>query len=263
LDGFEQTRFAIEGDLPLNAAGWLNRFHPDFALQALPPQDNIMDKVKAALRAEPSPAPVTPQGSELSERWVDVSSVLIADTTTNSITRIVYRRLVRTRAPQERGSSGNYTGAFGSGGHVMLTPSILPYETQLEEEWIEEPIFSCDESLRDAVEKVIHLSGDASKGSSTTSSSQTPSDIQGSIESDCTMPDALSEVTQLANPPLEAPRVQCKTVILSALEDMFREAVDNRDTSHTGRESNRLSRQRQSMLRGAVQAWVSSMDAVE
>lgn len=261
LEAFEQTRFAIEGDLPLNAAGWLNRFHPDFALQALPPQDNLMDKVKAALRAEPSPAPATSQGNELSERWVDVSSVVIADTISNSITRIIYRRLVKPKAQHDR-SSGGHPGGFGSGGPATLTPSILPYETQLEEEWIEEPIFNCDEALRDAVEKVIHFNGDASKGSST-ASSQTPSDFQGSIESDSTMPDTLSEVTQLANPPLDAPRAQCKTVILSALEDMFREAVDSRDTDHTGRGSSRLSRHRQSILRDAVRAWVASMDAVE
>ncbi|KAG8425138.1 hypothetical protein J3458_001870 [Metarhizium acridum] len=145
----------------------------------------------------------------------------------------------------------------------MLTPSILPYETQLEEEWIEEPITTCDEALRDAVERVIHFNGDASKGSSTASSSQTPSDFQGSMESDRTMPDTLSEATQLANPPLEAPRVQCKTVILSALEYMFREAVDSRDTGHTGRANNRLNRPRQSILHDAVRAWVASVDAVE
>lgn len=263
LEAFDQTRFAIEGDLPLNAAGWLNRFHPDFALQALPPQDNLLDKVKAALRAEPSPSPTASQGNELSERWVDVSSVMIADTINNSITRIVYRRLVRPKSQNDRGSGGNPSGAFHSGGQTMLTPSILPYETQLEEEWIEEPIFTCDEALRDAVEKVIHFNGDASKGSSTTSSSQTPSDFQGSIESDSTMPDTLSEVTQLANPPLDAPRVQCKTVILSTLEDMFREAVDNRDTDNTGPTGSNLNRHRQSILRDAVRAWVTSMDAVE
>ena len=257
LEAFEQTRFAIEGDLPLNAAGWLNRFHPDFALQALPPQDNLLDKVKAALRAEPSPAPTT-QSNDLSERWVDVSSVMIADATNNSVSRIVYRRLVKPKA-QHDPPSGN----LGAGGYTMHTPSILPYETQLEEEWIEEPIFTCDEALRDAVERAIHFNSDASKGSSTTSSSQTPSDFQGSMESDSTMPDTLSEVTQLANPPLDAPRVQCKTVILSALEDMFREAVDSQDTGHTGRANNRLNRHRHSILYDAVRAWVASMDAVE
>lgn len=257
LDSFEQSRFSIEGDLPLNAAGWLNRFHPDFALQAVPPQDNLLDKVKAALRAEPTPAPASVQGKDLSERWVDVSSVVIADTTSNSISRIVYRRLVRPNAPVDR-----------PGGNVITsgsvhTPSILPYETQLEEEWIEEAVLSCDEALRDAVERVIHFGADASKGSSATSS-QVPSDFRGSLESDSTMPDTLSEATQLPHVGIDAPRVQCKTVILSTLEDIFREAVEIRDDDHLGRGNNvRQNRQRQSLLRDAVREWVATMDAIE
>ncbi|KAK2608962.1 hypothetical protein QQS21_002538 [Conoideocrella luteorostrata] len=261
LEAFEQTSFSIEGDLPLNAAGWLNRFHPDFALQALPPQENLMDKVKAALRAEPTPAPTTPQGSDLSERWVDVSSVIIADARKNSINRIIYRRLVRPRASLDRPAS--HIGGGTSSGTVMLTPSILPYETQLEEEWVEEPIFSCDDSLKQAVDKVIHLDADAASKGSSTNSSQTPSDIHGSIESDITMPDAVSETTQLAKAPLDAPRVQCKTVILSALEEIFREAVDNRDSANIGRGNHGPSHHRQSILRDAVHDWVASMDAIE
>ncbi|OAA47592.1 hypothetical protein NOR_02082 [Metarhizium rileyi] len=261
LETFEQTRFAIEGDLPLNAAGWLNRFHPDFALQALPPQENLLDKVKAALRAEPSPMPTNPHGNDLTERWIDVSSVIIANTTNNSINRVIYRRLVKPKAQHDKVIVHNH-GTFSSCGYAMLTPSVLPYETQLEEEWIEEPIFSCDEALRDAVDRVVHFHGDGSKGSSTVSS-QTPIDLQGSMESDSTMPDALSEVTQLANPPLDAPRVQCKTVILSALEDMFREAVDSRDTGNASHGNKKLGRHRQSILHDAVRAWVVSMDTVE
>lgn len=264
LETFEQTRFAIEGDLPLNAAGWLNRFHPDFALQALPPQDNLVDKIKAAMRAEPTPAPANPQGRHVAtERWVDVSSVLIADTTSNTISRIIYRRLVRPKAVLGR-TGGTHTGTLGPAGNIILTPSILPYETQLEEEWTEESIFSCDDSLKDAVDKVVYMNGDGSKGSST-NSSQTRSDIQDNIESESTMPDTLSEITQLAkpDPALNAPRTQCKTVILSALEDMFREAVDKRDGDHVGLKNNRHDGHCQSILRDAVRDWVASMDAIE
>ena len=255
----QQARFAIEGDLPLNAAGWLNRFHPDFALQAVPPQDDLKDKIKAALRAEPTPAPTTAQSNTPSERWVDVSSVMIADTTKNSITRIVYRRLVRSKASFDRYGVGDNENTSGNG--FMLTPSILPYEAQLEEEWIEDTILTCDQSLKEAVERVIH-NGDLSRDSST-ESSQTSSDLQGSMESDSTMPDTLSEVTQLANRPLETPRVQCKTVMLAALEDMFRDAVETHYGDHVGQDDNRNNRHRHSILRDAVRDWVARMEAVE
>ncbi|KAG6039133.1 hypothetical protein E4U41_003191 [Claviceps citrina] len=254
LETFEQTRFAIEGDVPLNAAGWLNRFHPDFALQALPPQENLVDKVKAAMRAEPTPAPISPQGNVAAERWVDVSSVLIANTISNTVSRITYRRRVRSNVVPEGTSA--HTGAAGANANrnTILTPSILPYETQLEEEWLEEPIVSHDESLKDAVDRVVYTNGDAGKARST-NLSQTCSAGHGSPESDGTMPDASVS---------SAPRTQCKTVILSALEDMLREVVDNRDGGLMGsKKSNRSIRRRPSILRDAVRDWVASMDAIE
>ena len=264
LEAFEQARFSIEGEQPLNAAGWLNRFHPDFAIQAVPPQDNLADKVKAALRAEPTPAPANGAGSEQSDRWVDVSSVIMADTTTNTVRRIVYRRLVRPNANQiSGGRPGGIGGAAGSG--VLLTPSIVPYETQLEEEWIDEHIVGCDEVLKEAVERVIHNSPEASKDSSA-SSSQAPSDIRGSLESDSTMAQASSSAgTQLGHQsPVDAPRVQCKTVILSTLEDMFREAIERRDDDHLdGAGVVRGSRPKDSLLRDAVRRWVTAMDTIE
>ncbi|OAQ95014.1 hypothetical protein VFPFJ_01123 [Purpureocillium lilacinum] len=263
LETFEQSaRFAIEGDLPLNAAGWLNRFHPDFALQALPPQDNLLDKVKAALQAEPTPAPDFPVGNSQSERWVDVSAVVIADTTTNSVKRYVYRRLVKPKATIDR-ISGN-TVVPGHNGSVLLTPSVLPYEHQLEEEWLDDDIFVADEALKESIEKVIHSTPDASKENSAPSS-QAPSDFRGSTDSGSTIPDALSEVTQLADQPLDVPRVQCKTVILSTLEEMIREAIDSRDMDGSGQgRSNRHSRQRQpNVLRDAVRQWVANLDGAE
>ncbi|KAG6010106.1 hypothetical protein E4U21_000140 [Claviceps maximensis] len=255
LDMFEQTRFAIDGDLPLNAAGWLNYFHPDFALQALPPQDNLIEKVKAAMRAEPTPAPASPQERAATERWVDVSSVLIANTMNSTISRIVYRRLVRSNAVPD-----------GLNGRAIMTPSVLPYEIQLEEEWLEESNLSYDESLKRAVDRIVCPNVDANRASSS-KSSRTSSDAHVSLENGKTTKDALSEIRRLAKAdsavPI-APRVQCKTVILSALEDMFREAVENRDGGGMGvTKNNRRQRQNQSILRDAVQHWVTSMDAIE
>ncbi|KAF4592469.1 hypothetical protein GQ602_002768 [Ophiocordyceps camponoti-floridani] len=260
LDSFEHSaRFSVEGDAPLNAAGWLNRFHPDFALQALPPQDNLLEKVKASLRAEPTPGPNhrSSSATDNSERWVDVSSVVIADTTSNSITRHVYRRLVKPRPSTEAGATANPHGL------APQTPSVPPYEYQLEEDWTEEDITTSDTALREAIERVVYLSPEASKGSST-SSSQAPSDCHASTNGGGrSTADAISEETQMADPPLDVPRVQCKTVILSTLEEMMRDAIDCRDLEAETRAGvqTRVGRRRTNVLREAVRQWVVGLEA--
>lgn len=253
LDSFEQTgRISIDGDLPLNAAGWLNRFHPDFVLQGLPPQEGLLEKIKAALQAEPTPVVVQSDANDVTERWVDVSSALVADTTTDSILRITYRRLVKPRPTVEKPVIGG----------VAITPSVLPHETTLDEEWIEETVTVPDENLADALEKVIHLIPDSSKEHSS-ASSQVHVDILGPIESggSSTMPDTLSEVTQMPEPPLEIPRRQCKTVVLSALEDTIREVIENDDGNNFGRKQQGPASE--SVLRDAVRQWASTLDSSE
>ncbi|KAL2208936.1 hypothetical protein CC79DRAFT_1320490 [Sarocladium strictum] len=253
LDSFEHSaRITIDGDLPLNAAGWLRQFHPDFALQAIPPSDSLLEEVKAALRAEPTPAPVSSTVFEAGERWVDVGSVMIADITTNTISRIVYRRLVKTKATMDRSSAGNMSsGLYGSS---VLTPSILPYETQLEEEWIEEVICRPDEQLVDAMNKVIDLQQDSSKVSSSTSSH---------TASDHHFQDGHTSLghfdgSHSSRMPLETPRAQCKAVVLSALEDTIRDVIEQRDKPDDGYVG-----PRQNLLRTAVRNWVSDLDLLE
>ncbi|KAG5930216.1 hypothetical protein E4U42_002618 [Claviceps africana] len=266
MDAFEQTRFAIDGDLPLNTVGWLNSFHPDFALQAIPPQDKLMEKVKAAMRAEPTPAPISPQEEAATDRWVDVSRVVVANTVSNTVSRIVYKRLVRSHAVLDH--AGTHTGAVGPNRQANLTPSVLPYETQLEEEWLEESILSYDESLKHAVDRVVCANGNARKASSINSLQSPSSNAHVKLEGDSTTHDALSETKRVAKADLvasSAPRTQCMTVILSALEDMIREAVENR---HGGgnmglTRNSRHDRQHRSILRDAVQDWVAGIDTVE
>ncbi|KAH6607596.1 hypothetical protein Trco_003909 [Trichoderma cornu-damae] len=255
LESFEQAgRISIDGDLPLNAAGWLNRFHPDFVLQGLPPQERLLEKVKAALQAEPTPAAAQPGSGDASERWVDVSSALIADTTTDSILRITYRRLVKPRPAAEKPIVG---------GGAAIPPSVLPHETTLDEEWIEESLSVPDETLAEALEKVIHLIPDSSKEHSS-ASSQVHVDLAGPIQSGSAAPDTISEVTQIPAPPLEIPRRQCKTVVLSALEDTIRDVIDRRgddDPNNFGRKQQGSASE--SVLRDAVRQWASALDSGE
>ncbi|KAL6923709.1 hypothetical protein ACHAPO_008035 [Fusarium lateritium] len=261
LESFEQaSRLCIDGDLPLNAAGWLNRYHPDFALQAIPPQEDLIEQIKASLQAEPTPPPAYPTLGDLNERWVDISSVMIADTINNSITRLRYRRLVKPRAPADHRPLTGPPGLSTSYGG-LLTPSILPYETQLEEEWIEEPVLCPDETLTDAVERVISLSQDTSKDHSL-ASSQTHSDTRMSTEAEEPLSITAPATPALAPAPLEIPRVQCKTVVLSALEDSIREVIDIREKRHL--ETNHLRNGRsRSPLHDAISMWLDNLDITD
>ncbi|TQV96515.1 hypothetical protein V2A60_003093 [Cordyceps javanica] len=248
LDFFEQSaRITIDGDTPLNAAGWLSRFHPDFSLQAIPPQDNLVDKVKAAMRAEPTPAPLSSQDGETDERWVDISSTIMADTTTNTVSRLVYRRLVRIRAGLDLPASQPIS---------AHTPSVLPYETQLDEEWVEEVILDADKSLVEAVERVVSANPEVVKDIASAALMRGASDFGDS--SDIT-PDSLSETTETANPSFEVPRVQCKTVMLSALEDIIRDVIDQRDDD-SGVPVGTGPKRRPNLLRDAVRSWVSRLE---
>ncbi|KLU81930.1 hypothetical protein MAPG_01010 [Magnaporthiopsis poae ATCC 64411] len=165
LELFEHSsRLAADGDLPFNVAGWLQHYHPDFILQAVPPQGGLEEQIKASLRAEPSP-PMPASSHSLSlepqqERWVDVSSVIVADTTTLSIKRIRYRRLVKPKPPPpELGGPGSLISASSVYTHgsaaALLTPAVSPYETTIEDRFVEEPIVTLDEVLVEAVERVV------------------------------------------------------------------------------------------------------------
>lgn len=264
LDSFEQaSRMCVDGDLPLNAAGWLNRFHPDFAMQAIPPQEDLMEQIKASLRAEPTPAPVNPLSNDLSERWVDVSCVMIADTTKNTITRLRYRRLVKPRSLADRQYSGQ--AGPGSQGTAILTPSILPYEIQLDEDWNEEQVIYPDEALTDAVEKVISLTQETSKDHSL-ASSQSHSSARMSTDRAPEEPVSVTapEPPALPQGPQEVPRMQCKTVILSSLEDTIREVIDLRERGEL--ETNGHARGRgsqQNVLHESINTWLDTLDAAD
>ncbi|ORY65114.1 folliculin-interacting protein N-terminus-domain-containing protein [Pseudomassariella vexata] len=242
LDSFEQfSRVAIEGEAPLNVAGWLQQYHPDFALQAIPPQANLLDEIKESLKAEP-----TPSTHALSapvewpvERWVDVSSAIVADATNFTIKRYRYRRLVKPKLAADRSSTHNLTSSTNPYSSSLMTPALSPYEHPIKEKIEEETLVTLDEVLIDAVEK----------GSSTNSS-------RGVSE-----PDKLDVAT--ASPNIrEVPRAECKTVVLSALGGIVQDVVDQREkqgqTQPTGITYEAI--ERESALRGAIRNWLETVE---
>ncbi|KAF4818573.1 hypothetical protein CGCTS75_v011987 [Colletotrichum tropicale] len=263
LEGFEQfSRITIDGDSPMNVAGFLQRYHEDMILQAVPPQDNLMDDIRKSMRAEPTPFIIQPFYSmeQPADRWVDVSSALIADTTRHTIMRIRYRRLIRPKPFLDRAAP---LGSAGSSSYsaAPMTPSVLPYETQLDDEFIEEPIASLDEVLIEAVERVIAQSSEVSKQSSSNSSRSTSkrrdrsnSEASASVDSHHT--------TRIPVPAQEVPRDQCKTVVLSALDEIIRDVIEERDHEN-GDTNSHADRDRESALREAVRVWLDAVDSSE
>jgi hypothetical protein len=171
---------AYEPEQPANVAGWLSEFHPDFAVQAIKPYENLERDIKRAMSAEPSPMPstVTPtleQGPQ--ERWIDVCSALVADTRSFSIKCIRLRRLVRliptptynqtAATPGVSGVHGRsqYGNPYTAGGNGPMMA-----EVHLEERFTEEPVMDFDATLVDAIDRVLGQSGQSSRAQSASSS---------------------------------------------------------------------------------------------
>lgn len=256
LEAFEQAcRLSMDGDMPMNVAGWLQCYHPDFVLQAIPSSPDLVDQVKASLRAEPTPFTASSIESDR-ERWVDVSCALIADTTNFSISLIRYRRLVKPKPVVDR-STPLLSGSVNSHTSAALTPSLSPYERCIEEEFTEEPIVTLDETLIEAVERVVALGADISKDSSA-ASSRSVSQRRGST-GESTESEDLPHLPP--PPPQEVPRGECKTVVLSALEEIVREVIQKKDHPRGG--NGRGPRAKESVLKDAVRVWIESVEAGE
>jgi hypothetical protein len=118
-----------------------------------------------------------------------------------------------------------------------------------------------DETLTDAVERVISLSQDTSKDHSL-ASSQTHSDARMSTEVEEPLSITAPNTPALAPAPLEIPRVQCKTVVLSALEDSIREVIDIREKRHLETNHTRIGRTL-SPLHDAISMWLDNLDITD
>ncbi|CAK7209468.1 hypothetical protein SEUCBS140593_000503 [Sporothrix eucalyptigena] len=334
LDSFEQScRVSVDGDLPANVAGWLQNYHPDFCLQAIPPQGNLMAQIKESLRTEPSPSGFAfePEAGgqqhpsvNLGERWVDISSAIVVDAAKLTITRVGYSRLVRPKPSAEVSTPNSANGPPTPA--TATAPATVPAQEmqQLDERFVEEPIVSTDSVLTKAIERVI-AQGVAGSGTNSSSgvgvgfehlnihsgaestvdssgistdnsarSSRSASIRRGRRNSSSVGPDEPYPPAhpRYVNPsptapyspltPLgleEVPRAECKTVILSALEEIVRDVVQSKDkdgqsdggqsdvhaaasASKTGG-SDAVDKEEPSVLRNAVQSWLENIDMGE
>ena len=216
----------------VDVAGWLRKYHQDFALQAVRPYDNLKEDVGRSMRAEPTPAITTStsEGAHAASEWTEICTTLIADTTNFTVTRLCLRRKNAT-SPHHQADALLESSATGNAS---------------EEEIIEEPIMDMDPTLIDAVERVLAQSGQSSRAVSRPSSPSrhTPSED---------------------NPGLEVPRSECKKMVLGALEQVAKSVSaelssrshveKNVAGSHRGRENLPTD----STLREGVRKWLNEV----
>ncbi len=252
-----------EPETAANVAGWLKRYHEDFALQAVHPYPEMLEDIKRSMRAEPTPnaSVSTPHGEDGPvDRWIEVCTTLVADTSTFTITRLRLRRRVKIPpiptipAPVEvlQSQYGNpYTAA-------QLTPGFGTSDDWLEEEMSEEPIMDMDSTLIEAVERVLAQSGQSSKVPSNSSSRS--SSMRGRAETGG--PDLL--------PPLEVPRGECKRMVLGALEQVVKSVTADRspeehagrgrDIGAAGRTASSRTVPAESTLREGIRRWLHEVE---
>ncbi|ESZ90737.1 hypothetical protein SBOR_8871 [Sclerotinia borealis F-4128] len=261
LEGFEHySRVGPDSDTTINVGGYLSRYHPDFALQAVPSQSDLIAEIKESMRAEPTPVVTsTPHAEDgRADRWVDVSSALVADTTNFTITHIRYRRLVKLRENVDPTTPAITTPLESKYGNVysaaLFTPSLEVYDHH-EDQFIEEQLVSMDETLIEAVEKIIAQSGQASKQSSACSSRSTSRRAAVGRERSNSEGKAVPGV----GVNLEVPRNECKKMVLGALEEIVKDVAGRREEVDGGR---RLGgRERESFLREGVRTWLGNVES--
>lgn len=218
-----------EPEQPVNAAGWLSQFHPDFAIQAIKPYRELERDIKRAMSAEPTPlSSVTTPSLEAGplERWVDVCSALIADTSAFKIKRISLRRLVKlTPTPTYQpsamtpGVAGIPAGRsqYGNPYSTGTTASMMT-EVHLAERFDEETIMDFDATLIDGVDRVLAQSGEVTRVNSAQSSRS--SSRRGRRDTNI-------EADVLAHG--EVQQADCKGVLFEALETIVKDVTAERE----------------------------------
>lgn len=264
LEGFEHySRSGPDADAPLNVGGWLPRYHPDFVLQAIPAQENIEEEIKASMAAEPTPA-LSPSGPDEVSRWVDICSTLIADTTNFTIKRIRYHRHVMFRvASNNRRSSVSFADARSQSlyGNPYSTPSLSEgLQSIIEDSFTEDAIISMEETLIDAVERMVSYSGSNPVSSSSSRSGSRHRGREGSDSTEKGVPHPkVEEPLKVPEAPhLEVPRVECKKMILGALEEIARQVAESRQDEGDGARREEA-KGRESALREGVRGWMEGV----
>ena len=213
-------------------AGWIKNFHPDFALQAVRPYLALKEDVKRTMRAEPTRNPPA-EGPSADNKWTDVCTTLIADTTNFSVTRLILRRKERTLPDRS------------AGGEEQSPDPSFPLIPDIEEEIFEEPIMDMDATLIDAVERILAQSGPSSR---THSRAPSPTPSLHRNQNNNIHPQRVP-----GSPALEVPRGECKKMVLGALEQVVRSVTEEVVKGEGGEAEG------ESTLREGVRRWLGGV----
>ncbi|KAL8706278.1 MAG: hypothetical protein Q9201_000654 [Fulgogasparrea decipioides] len=266
-----KERLQAVSSSPVDVAGWLKEYSPDFTLQAVKSYPGLKDDIKKAMRTEPAAQALAeePSASDGStEDWTDVATSIVADATKFSITRLCCQQRPAIKASP-------YTG--------FSSPSTAGARDQaVEERIIEEPVMDMDPTLIDAVERVLGQSGcssrvqsrAASRAPSPTRSTHTFGSTRFKSQNDLRAMSAGRENHPSAiptNSTLEVPKSECKKLVLGALEEVVRSVQAEEDAGGTGarriggepvRKGEEDGLLRDSMLKEGVRRWFRGVGAV-
>lgn len=267
----------------INVAGWLKTFHYDFLLQGVRPYPTLESDIKRAMQSEPTPNNAMTLDADESERWVDVATTLIADVRTFTVKRLRLRRRIAGASSEKspmspRGiptppgaprhvSGGSMSTSQLSGYFSSAMSSALPSPKprldgynigEVEERFVEEPVMDLDGTLVDALERVL-----AQSGPSSLAPTRAPSPSRSRKETDRT-PEYMTMREDI--PQLEAPRTECRRVVLGALEEIVRSVTaehcreDEGGLGLTERERKRLLSGVDNTLREGVRRWLLDVE---
>ena len=239
MSSFASETSRNNAELSIDAAGWLRNYHPNFTLQAVRPYETLIKEIKQSMSDEASITPTPLEVDLRSGRWFDICVTLIADTTTFNIQKL---RLCRRKKP----------------GHDP--------NTSYEEKIFTEPVLDIDNTLVEAVERVLAGSSGSSRSQSRapspkptsthfeSRSSSRPTSRPSSIK--CRTPTGILDGRPLA---ADAPHYETRKTILGALEEVVRSVVEERDLS-VGSHDGKGSRKEDNSLRDGVRKWLDGID---
>lgn len=259
LDGLSSMRSSLShnggrggpssGD-SLNVAGFLKRYHEDFALQAVRPYEELQEEVKQSMLRESSS---WDDGTDLphsakdtdEEDWAEVCSTLIADLRKNSVEHLILRRK-RTKRPT--------SGAGQPTSQIQVTQDA-------QHRFVVEPVLEPDATLTEAIESILDTCSPGILGMSS-SHKRTTSSSTAASNAVSTPPSSLLVGSTESRTRPQNSRANCRQVLTEALEEVVKSVKDDLYEQEGGRAIGRVSRHKkeemseENVLREGVRRWL-------